>query len=177
MAAIGKHEEAEKMFRKCLDMWKVLIDEIPKNPQSLREQAKSRNWLAWFLVTCPEIKRRNPSQAVRLAKQVVKQESDEPVYWNTLALAHYRAGDWKNAKTAVDRALKEAGNEPSEMNWLIQAMVLKQQNAAAQAKTAYDKALGQRARKSKEKKRIGRIEAESLSTVRQAAAALFSRRG
>ena len=32
--------------------------------------------------------------AVRLARKAVEWEPEQSAYWNTLGLAHYRAGDW-----------------------------------------------------------------------------------
>ena len=91
----GKPEEALVHFQKAVDL-------LPTDPNPL-------NGLAWELATCAEPRLRDPAQAVDLAKKVVdlslKQgdDRDKPGrdrlgnYWNTLGVAHYRAGQLDEA--------------------------------------------------------------------------------
>jgi WD40 repeat protein len=66
--------------------------------------ARTHNTLARLLVTCPEPKFRNPSRAVELAKKAVELAPQQSSYWNTLGVAHYRAGNWKEAIEKLGKA-------------------------------------------------------------------------
>jgi tetratricopeptide (TPR) repeat protein len=61
----------------------------------------AQNALAWFLATCPEPSLRDPRQAVLLAERAVRQAPRDGGYRNTLAVARYRAGDWRGAIAAL----------------------------------------------------------------------------
>src|SRR5262249_5357596 len=93
--------------------------------QSLTEQGGRdpaiQNEVAWFLVTCPVTRFRDPVEAVKLAQQAVERDAGQPAYWNTLGVAHYRVGEWKAAQTALERAvqMRQGG---TGFEWLFLAM-------------------------------------------------------
>src|SRR5262249_31312816 len=81
----------------------------------------AHNNLAWLLATCPDAKLRDPDQAVKLAKKAVKLAPKVGAHWNTLGVAHYRAGDWKGAVGALDKAV-ELGRGGDAVDHLFLAM-------------------------------------------------------
>jgi uncharacterized protein HemY len=105
----------------------------PENPRAL-------NSLAWFLATCPDEQLRNPSQAVELAKKATALFPKDGHSWNTLGVAHYRAGDWKAAVTTLEksRQLREGGKAS---DWFFLAMAWWKLNDQDQARQAYDRAV------------------------------------
>jgi hypothetical protein len=66
-------------------------------------------------------------------------------HWNTLGVAHYRAGDWKAAVAALDRSeqLIKGGHA---CNWLFPAMAHHKLGNHDQARQWYDRAVVWRAR-------------------------------
>jgi tetratricopeptide (TPR) repeat protein len=90
LGSAGLVEEAENGYRKAAEL-------MPDN-------AVFYNHLAWLLATCPEPKFRNPSRAVELAKRAVELAPEDPMDWNTLGVAHYRAGNWKEAIANLEKA-------------------------------------------------------------------------
>src|SRR5262249_26723589 len=68
--------------------------------------AKAYNDFAWYLATGPDLKLRNPNYAVRLAQKAVKLAPKEGNYWNTLGVAHYRAGHWKDAIEPLTKSME-----------------------------------------------------------------------
>ena len=64
------------------------------------------NHLAWLLVTCPNTKLRDPNQALEMAKKVVDVAPKEGFVWNTLGVAQYRAGNWKDAIEALNKSIE-----------------------------------------------------------------------
>jgi serine/threonine protein kinase/WD40 repeat protein len=62
------------------------------------------NNLAWELATSPDEKQRDPTRAVELAKKAVERAPLDAIYWNTLGVAHYRAGDYRGAIEALAKS-------------------------------------------------------------------------
>src|SRR5262249_30332855 len=65
------------------------------------DHVDAHNSLAWLLATYPDAKVRDPDRAVKLAKKAVQLVPLAGGSWNTLGVAHYRAGDWKAAVAAL----------------------------------------------------------------------------
>jgi uncharacterized protein HemY len=82
----------------------------------------SSNNLAWYLAIRPEPSSGDLAEAVELAKKAVKLAPDVGVYWNTLGVAHYRAGHWQEALTALTESMRmRKGGGPHD--WFVLAMV------------------------------------------------------
>jgi Zn-dependent protease with chaperone function len=72
------------------------------------DHARALNNLAWLYVTCPDVRMRQPEQALNLALRAAALSSEAHVL-DTLAEAYYVNGDFKNAVAAGERALDAAG--------------------------------------------------------------------
>src|SRR5262249_54029929 len=68
------------------------------------DDASVQNGFAWLLATCPDATFRNPKRAGELAQEAVKLAPEVGGFWNTLGVAHYRAGEWKAAITALEKS-------------------------------------------------------------------------
>jgi tetratricopeptide (TPR) repeat protein/serine/threonine protein kinase len=97
--------------------------------------------LGWLLATCPDLKLRDARQAVQLAKKFVEMAPQKPGYWCILGLAHYRAGDWKPAITALQRSVDLHKGKALFFDYLFLAMAHQQLGNRDQARKAYDQAL------------------------------------
>jgi serine/threonine protein kinase/Flp pilus assembly protein TadD len=102
LAALGDHDGAAAACDKALEL------AGPKN-------ALVHNNLAWLLATCPDVKSRDPVQAVALAKRAVELAPNSGNYWNTLGTALYRTGDPKGAIAALKRSDEAAQGQPTEL--------------------------------------------------------------
>jgi eukaryotic-like serine/threonine-protein kinase len=133
-AALGQLDEAVKLYEQTLALRKVKIG--PDHPDTLA----SMNVLARLLVTCPDVKVRNPSRAVELVKQAVELTPNEGAHWNTLGVAHYRSGDGKAAVAALEKSmeLREGGDS---FDWFFLAMAHWQLGDKGQARKWYDQAV------------------------------------
>jgi serine/threonine protein kinase/tetratricopeptide (TPR) repeat protein len=85
-AAVGRHGAEFKLREETLALRKAKLG--PDHPYTLA----SMGALARLLATCPDVKIRNPSRGVELAKQAVERAPNGN-FWNTLGIAFYRAGD------------------------------------------------------------------------------------
>jgi tetratricopeptide (TPR) repeat protein len=129
----GRHPEAEKAYRRCLDLRGELAVSFPEAPSDQRD-------LAWFLVTCPDPRFRDPDRAVRLATHAVEQAPQGGDCWRTLGVAHYRTGDWKAAVAALEKACAlHSGGDGWE--WFFLAMAHWQQGDRQQARVWFDRAV------------------------------------
>jgi tetratricopeptide (TPR) repeat protein len=109
------------------------------------------NDLAWFLVNVPDPVVQDPALAISLAIKAAELHPECSTYWNTLGAVHYRAGDFKAAVTALDRAtvLSHGGtafdhfflamahtrleNQEQARHWFAQAMLWMEQHDAGHA--------------------------------------------
>ena len=60
-------------------------------------------YLAWWLATWPDEKLRDPREAIRLAEEAIEAQPENPGHWSNLGTAHYRAGNWQEAITALEK--------------------------------------------------------------------------
>ena len=97
------------------------------------------NHLAWLLATYPDAKLRDPQQAVKLASKAVQLAPKEGGYWNTLGVAHYRAGDWKAAVAALNKSVERKGGDASA--WLFLAMAHHKLGNHDEGRKRYDQAV------------------------------------
>jgi len=132
LARLGRTQEALQGYRRVIEL-------SPKN-------AVAHNNLAWLLATCPDCKFRDPRQAVEAAKKAVELTPTEGNHWNTLGVAHYRAGDWKAAIVALEKSVQlrkggdsfdrfflaithwQLGNKETARKWYDQAVQWMEKN-------------------------------------------------
>jgi serine/threonine protein kinase/WD40 repeat protein len=77
-----------------------------------RDNARRQNDEAWHLVTGPADKR-DPVRALRLIRQALQGDPDNPHLWNTLGVVQYRNGQVKEAVATLNKSLA-AGNGQSD---------------------------------------------------------------
>jgi WD40 repeat protein/tetratricopeptide (TPR) repeat protein/serine/threonine protein kinase len=97
------------------------------------------NHLAWLLATCPDPMFRDPGEAVRLAKRAVDRAPGNGDYWNTLGVAHYRAGD-RDAALATLATSMELRQGGDAFDFLFLAMAHGKGGAEEEARRWYDRA-------------------------------------
>jgi tetratricopeptide (TPR) repeat protein len=110
----GKAEEADRLGRQALRQYKLAADGPP--------DAYVQNTVALLLATFPNPEVGDARRAVDLARQAVAKEPQNGFYWETLAVAHALAGDWKNALHARERTLELGSNNPNrvyDLAWLL----------------------------------------------------------
>jgi serine/threonine protein kinase/tetratricopeptide (TPR) repeat protein len=83
--------------------------------------ARSSNEQAWKLATDRDPSARDPSEALRLAKNAVAIEPDNGTYRNTLGIAEYRAGNLQSAIETLEGSLKSRGENGEDLFFLAMA--------------------------------------------------------
>jgi tetratricopeptide (TPR) repeat protein len=126
--------------------------------------ALANNNLAWMLATCKDANLRNPAEAVRLAQRAVALVPRAGIYWNTLGVAQYRAGDWNAALTALGKSmeLREGGES---YDWFFLAMAHWQLGQKEQARCWYDKAVAWMDKHQPQNEELRRFYAEAAALL------------
>jgi serine/threonine protein kinase/Flp pilus assembly protein TadD len=145
----GKDQEADEAYRRVLEL--------------APESAMAHNNFAWLLATRPDPKFRDPKRAVGLAEKAVTLGPKERTFWNTLGVAHYRAGDYAAAITALGKSM-ELGDGGDSFDWFFLAMAHWQLGQKEEARKWNDKAVAwmEKNRPKDEELVRFRTEAESL---------------
>jgi serine/threonine protein kinase/WD40 repeat protein len=105
------------------------------------DQAVPCNSQAWALVRGRNSQFRNPDRVVQLAQRAVDQAPDTANFWNTLGVAHYRAGDWKKAIAALNQSMKLAKGKLGSFDTFFLAMAHCRLGDRDKARQFYDQAV------------------------------------
>src|SRR5262249_28727343 len=119
-----------------------------------------QNNLAWLLATRPEPELRNPARAVELAKKATQAMPREAKYFRTLGVAHYRAGEWRDAVAALRRAT-ELGKVGDSFDFLFLALAHGQLGDKDEARKWYNQAVGWMEKHQPENEELRRLRAEA----------------
>jgi serine/threonine protein kinase/tetratricopeptide (TPR) repeat protein len=79
------------------------------------------NLFAWVLVTTSDPEIRDEKRGLELATLSVRLAPRDSDFWNTLGVALYRVGNWREAVSAFQRSM-ELGKGGDVMDWLFLAM-------------------------------------------------------
>jgi tetratricopeptide (TPR) repeat protein len=150
-SAVADHSQAIQRTPQCLYLYAcrarayLRMGKMHQAAEDFRKagplRPKEANDLAWGLAASPVSAHPQPTLAVELAKQAVQQAPGVALYWNTLGLAHYRAGNWEAAVRALVEAQKLAPGESCCFNAMVLAMCHHQLGGAAKARDHYDRAV------------------------------------
>jgi tetratricopeptide (TPR) repeat protein len=124
-----------------LGKWKEAIAVIEKYVGLMPDDALGHNNLAWILVWCPETELRDGPRAVELAKKRHELARPDGFSWNTLGVAHYRAGNWKEAIASLEQSMRLFNGRREAMNTFVLAMTHWQMGNKVEARRWYDKAV------------------------------------
>jgi eukaryotic-like serine/threonine-protein kinase len=148
--AIADHSQAIKQAPQRLDLlvWRgkayLHTGQKDKAAEDFRKAGKLKpyqaNNLAWELATSLNPLHRDPSLAVELAKQAIRQLPGEAGCWNTLGVAHYRAGNWEESLAALQKSM-DLGKGGDSFDWVFVAMAHWQLGNHDEANKAYEQAL------------------------------------
>jgi serine/threonine protein kinase/tetratricopeptide (TPR) repeat protein len=150
MAARGDYSEALVAYRQALSHG--------------NDDALYKNNLAWLLATCEDMSIRNIQEAVELASSATRQRPQDAACWNTLGVAHYRSGNWDDAKQALEQSMELTSGE-SCCDWLFLAMIHMRLGDKEQAVSWYAKAVEWMKATASEDKELIRFRDEAKSTL------------
>jgi tetratricopeptide (TPR) repeat protein len=159
----GLHTQARDRYQEIVAAIDSITDEpLPRGGKSLH--ARALNNLAWLQATCPQIDLRSPSEAVRNARRATVIEPHNGDYWNTLGAAHYRAGDWDDARDALGRSMK-LRNDGDCADWFFLALVELKLGRLTDARRWYEKAAAQLQQSALQDEELYRFQVEAATEL------------
>jgi tetratricopeptide (TPR) repeat protein len=130
-------------FAKTLSRLGKVREAIAAYDQAIRikdDLDEAHNGLAWLLATAADTTLRSSARAVELGKRAVELDPSDGTYWNTLGIAHWRAGDPKSARDALEKSMSlRAGGDAYD--WFFLAMAHHKLGDTDQAKKWHDSAV------------------------------------
>jgi tetratricopeptide (TPR) repeat protein len=153
-------ERREELARCCLKAATKLIDAGIANAQ---HPEGYHRW-ARFLTSCPQVELRDPGRALEMAEKAVQGAPIVVRYRQTLGAAHYRAGNWQEARHALHEAdrLQPAANPAT---WLLLAMTYWQSGERETARVWYEKAVRWQSRQARQSGELRRLVAETAELL------------
>jgi serine/threonine protein kinase/WD40 repeat protein len=146
--------------------WQQAVDEYARALELEPDYAMAANNFAWLLATCPQDEFRDAPRAVALAQRAVRLESHNGNYWNTLGVAHYRAGEWQSAQSALEKSMLHQGG--NSLDWFFLAMTHWRLGDQGKAFLCYGQAVQWMAKNQPQDEELRRFraEAEDLLTAK-----------
>jgi tetratricopeptide (TPR) repeat protein len=139
--ALAANDKSLLFYRRAAGRYEKLVAQFPDRPQIHANLVASYSELAWLLATSPDPKFRDPKRAVELAKMAVELAPKEERFWNTLGIARYRAGEWKDGIDALKKSDELLTGEASAFNAFFLAMAHWQLGEKEEARKWFDQAV------------------------------------
>jgi WD40 repeat protein len=122
------------------DLQEIAEQDLPLPPDAARYAAQQCDDLAWEYVTGPE-KERDPHKALPLIRKAIKLTPEQPAYFKTLGVVHYRFGQYPEAVEWLERSLRESQGDAAAFDLFFLAMCHAKRGEPAKAKDCYDRAV------------------------------------
>jgi superkiller protein 3 len=149
--------EAVVSFREAIACYRRAI--------SLRSaDGDSHNNLAWVLLTCAYAPMRDPAEGLKLAQRAVELVPTNGAFWNTLGVAHYRAGSCQEAISAFTKSM-QLGHGGSSYDYFFLAMAHWQLGEKEKASRWFDQAVQWMDKNLPKGKELGRFRAEAAELL------------
>jgi serine/threonine protein kinase/tetratricopeptide (TPR) repeat protein len=158
LARKGLPDEAVAAYQRVIARQRAAVERNPGD-------GHAHNGLAWLLATCAAPSARKPAEAVKLARKAVELAANNGSFWNTLGVAHYRAGNWQEAVAALERAM-QLRNGGDGLDWFFLAMAHWRLGEKDKARQWFERAVrGMDKQFPKAKEELGRFRAEAADLL------------
>ncbi len=154
----GLRDDAIPSYKLAIACYRTALELHPGN-------ACSHNDLAWILVTGPHPKLHDPTEGVKLARKAVELGPREGAFWNTLGAASYRAGNWKEAIAALEKAML-LRNGGDSLDWFFLAMAHWQRGDKEKARQWFEQAVAWMEKNQPKNQELRRFRAEAAELMK-----------
>jgi tetratricopeptide (TPR) repeat protein len=132
LLAAGRTDEAADFGKRALAKLEALAGAYP-------ESNHHQVLVAWFLVTCPDVRLRNPQRALSILRERIDREPTNGFFKLGRGIALYRTGDWNASLDGLEEALAQYGGD--SWPWFFLAMTHWQRGDKEAARRWYAKAV------------------------------------
>jgi Tfp pilus assembly protein PilF len=151
------------LFYTYRKQWDLAIADYAKIIELDPQNPAMNHFLAWLLSTAPDARVRDPQRAIPLAKKAVELAPNSGIYWTTLGVAHYRAGDWKAALAALEKSLQLYGK--NALPGFFLAMCHEKLGDKDKARQCYEQAARWMDKSQPKNEELGRFRAEAAEVL------------
>jgi hypothetical protein len=124
-------------FLQSEEHWRASIERCRQEVENNPDSAFYCNRLAWTLVTAPPALR-NVEEGIALAERAVRLDSEEDDYRNTLGVAYYRAGRYRESVETLQPNLTTQSDDSLAFDLYFLSMSHYQLGDKARARDHYD---------------------------------------
>jgi tetratricopeptide (TPR) repeat protein len=130
-------DEARAEFREAIAICREAKSD---DAHAKKELSSGLTEAVWSLSTNPDPKNRHAALALELAREAIALQPADANNWNNLGVAHYRARQWRDAATALEKAdqMLKGGDRHHRF---FRAMAHWQMGERDQARKWYDEAV------------------------------------
>jgi tetratricopeptide (TPR) repeat protein len=128
------------------------------------KDASPHNSLSWLLATFADPKLRDPDLAGQMGKKAVELAPKNGNCWNSLGVAHYRAGSWDDAIAALEKSM-QLRKEGDANDWFFLAMARWQLGDKEKARKWYDQAVQWTQKNQPQDEELRRFRAEAAELL------------
>jgi tetratricopeptide (TPR) repeat protein len=169
----GVKRQATEEYHKAIDAFETAVRCAP-------DDTRAMSTLAWHLATTDDLAIRDPAPAVVLARRATEMAPNSSEHWNTLGLACYHGGAWRDAATALERGLAllpeknnradtvasmRGDNTAAAMTWLYLALAYSRLGQLQEARPWYDKAVQWTAKNAPQDGELRRLRTEAAELL------------
>jgi serine/threonine protein kinase len=135
----GRSHEAGPYLGRVLELAESMPRPASNAGLERNRAANELNNVAWWLSTRAGREGREPERVAAIAREAVALLPGFPGFWNTLALAEYRAGDLERAEAAIRQSMELSRQGGVVHDWVILAMIRQAQGNPADARKWLDR--------------------------------------
>jgi tetratricopeptide (TPR) repeat protein len=140
LAAEGKYAEAAREYMRSLLLYRELSRSTARGRTDYSTSVGLvANNFSWMLATARDEASRDGVQSVELGYEAVRAVPDDGNYWNTLAVAQFRAGQLPESRASFDESMSRRGGGDG-YDWYFLAMIAHREGRTDEAKSWYDRA-------------------------------------
>jgi tetratricopeptide (TPR) repeat protein len=135
---LGKALRRQGRLDGSIDEFRQALRIEPGKAEALGELAAALNSRAWTLATNVDPQKRDPARATELAREALEIAPKVADGWNTLGVAQYRAGNWKDAVSSLEKYRQLRTSDAEWTNPFFLAMAHRQLGNQEEARRWYD---------------------------------------
>jgi eukaryotic-like serine/threonine-protein kinase len=157
--------DAVAVMQEGIDLYTRLHDAMPDAAVFRDARVEQIRKTAWFLATAPNPKIRDPDRALALAKKAVELGPEQGLCWNTLGVALYRTGAWKDAGAALEKSM-ELRKGGDSLDWFFLALTHGRLGDNEAARSWFERAVQWMEKNQPSNEELGRLRMEAATLLK-----------